>query len=104
MQSCRRAVETDAQAIAVVGVNAWRAAYRGIMPDALLDNLNIAERRLPQDGRMRMRVGGRDIDLRVSFLPTVHGEKCVLRVLDKNASIVPMAMPAPTAATPFHAS
>lgn len=43
MQSCRRAVETDAQAIAVVGVNAWRAAYRGIMPDALLDNLNIAE-------------------------------------------------------------
>src|SRR5689334_7148314 len=43
MKSCRRAVETDAQAIAALGVNAWRAAYRGIMPDALLDNLNIAE-------------------------------------------------------------
>jgi hypothetical protein len=43
MKSCRRAVETDAQAIAVVGANAWRPAYRGIMPDALLDNLNIAE-------------------------------------------------------------
>jgi type IV pilus assembly protein PilB len=47
-------------------------------------SLDIAERRLPQDGRMRVRVGGRDVDLRVSFLPTVHGEKCVLRVLDKS--------------------
>ena len=43
MNICRRAVETDAQAIAVLGVDAWRAAYRGIMPDALLDNLNVAE-------------------------------------------------------------
>ncbi len=49
----------------------------------VMSNLNIAERRLPQDGRMRMKVGGKEIDLRVSFLPTVHGEKCVLRVLDK---------------------
>jgi type IV pilus assembly protein PilB len=49
----------------------------------IMSNLNIAERRLPQDGRMRMKVAGKDIDLRVSFLPTVHGEKCVLRVLDK---------------------
>jgi type IV pilus assembly protein PilB len=47
-------------------------------------SLDIAERRLPQDGRMRVKAGGRDIDLRVSFLPTVHGEKCVLRVLDKS--------------------
>lgn len=50
----------------------------------IMSNLDIAERRLPQDGRMRMRVAGRDIDLRVSLLPTVHGEKCVLRVLDKS--------------------
>ncbi len=50
----------------------------------IMSNLDIAERRLPQDGRMRMRVGGRDIDVRVSFLPTVHGEKCVLRILDKS--------------------
>jgi type IV pilus assembly protein PilB len=50
----------------------------------IMSNLNIAERRLPQDGRMRMRVNNKDIDLRVSFLPTVHGEKCVLRVLDKS--------------------
>jgi type IV pilus assembly protein PilB len=50
----------------------------------IMSNLDIAERRLPQDGRMRMRVGGRDVDVRVSFLPTVHGEKCVLRILDKS--------------------
>jgi type IV pilus assembly protein PilB len=49
----------------------------------IMSNLDIAERRLPQDGRMRVKVGGRDIDLRVSILPTVHGEKCVLRILDK---------------------
>jgi len=49
----------------------------------VMSSLDISERRLPQDGRMRVRVGGRDVDLRVSFLPTVHGEKCVLRVLDK---------------------
>jgi len=51
----------------------------------IMSNLDIAERRLPQDGRMRVRVGGRDIDLRVSFLPTVHGEKCVMRILDKTS-------------------
>jgi type IV pilus assembly protein PilB len=50
----------------------------------VMSSLDIAERRLPQDGRMRVKAGGRDIDLRVSFLPTVHGEKCVLRVLDKS--------------------
>ena len=49
-----------------------------------MSNLDIAERRLPQDGRMRVKVNGRDYDLRVSFLPTVHGEKVVLRVLDKS--------------------
>lgn len=61
----------------------------------IMSNLNIAERRLPQDGRMRMKVGGKDIDLRVSFLPTVHGEKVVLRVLDKSnlsASIEKLGM------------
>ncbi|MFN3409770.1 MAG: GspE/PulE family protein [Limisphaerales bacterium] len=50
----------------------------------IMANLDIAERRLPQDGRMRVRVGGKDYDLRVSILPTVHGEKIVLRVLDKS--------------------
>ena len=50
----------------------------------IMSNLDIAERRLPQDGRMRVKVNGRDYDLRVSFMPTVHGEKVVLRVLDKS--------------------
>ena len=50
----------------------------------IMSNLDIAERRLPQDGRMRVRVAGKDFDLRVSILPTVHGEKIVMRVLDKS--------------------
>jgi type IV pilus assembly protein PilB len=50
----------------------------------IMSSLDIAERRLPQDGRIRVKVSGRDVDLRVSFLPTVHGEKCVLRILDKS--------------------
>ncbi|HEX3890280.1 MAG TPA: ATPase, T2SS/T4P/T4SS family [Verrucomicrobiae bacterium] len=49
----------------------------------IMSSLDIAERRMPQDGRMRVMVGGKDFDLRVSVLPTVHGEKIVLRVLDK---------------------
>lgn len=49
----------------------------------IMASLDIAERRLPQDGRMRVRVAGKDYDLRVSIMPTVHGEKIVLRVLDK---------------------
>jgi type IV pilus assembly protein PilB len=50
----------------------------------IMSSLDIAERRLPQDGRMRVRVSGKDYDLRVSIMPTVHGEKIVLRVLDKS--------------------
>lgn len=49
----------------------------------LLSHLNIAERRLPQDGRIKTRVKGHELDLRVSTLPTVHGESVVLRVLDR---------------------
>jgi len=50
----------------------------------IMSSLDIAERRLPQDGRMRVKVSGKDFDLRVSVLPTVHGEKIVMRVLDKS--------------------
>lgn len=50
----------------------------------ILSRLNIAERRLPQDGRMRIAVRGQEIDLRVSVLPSVHGETFVLRVLDRS--------------------
>jgi type IV pilus assembly protein PilB len=51
----------------------------------ILANLNIAERRLPQDGRISMPIGGKHIDLRVSTLPTRFGESVVLRVLDRSA-------------------
>jgi len=49
----------------------------------ILANLDIAERRLPQDGRIRMRTGRREVDIRVSTLPTPHGEDVVLRLLDQ---------------------
>ena len=65
----------------------------------IMSNLDIAERRLPQDGRMRVKVSGKDYDLRVSALPTVHGEKMVLRVLDKSnltASIDKLGLDEPT--------
>jgi len=48
----------------------------------IMANLDIAERRLPQDGRIQALVNGRNLDLRVSTLPTVMGEKCVMRILD----------------------
>jgi type IV pilus assembly protein PilB len=49
----------------------------------ILCGMDIAERRLPQDGRFRIRVSGKEVDLRVSVLPTTHGEKIVIRLLDK---------------------
>ncbi len=51
----------------------------------IMSKLNIAEKRLPQDGRIRIKSGGKDIDLRVSTLPTVYGEKVVMRVLDRSS-------------------
>lgn len=51
----------------------------------IMAKLNIAERRLPQDGRIRVAVQGRDIDFRVSTSPTVHGESVVLRILDRSS-------------------
>ncbi|MFC0680713.1 GspE/PulE family protein [Lysobacter korlensis] len=52
----------------------------------IMADINIAERRKPQDGRMAIMHAGRKIDLRVATLPTVHGEKVVMRILDNNAS------------------
>ena len=50
----------------------------------IMSKLNIAERRLPQDGRIKLKVLGKDIDLRVSTLPTMYGESVVMRILDKS--------------------
>jgi general secretion pathway protein E len=52
----------------------------------IMAELDIAERRLPQDGRIALRIGGRAIDVRVSTLPSAHGERAVLRLLDKSGS------------------
>ncbi len=54
----------------------------------VMANLDIAERRLPQDGRMQVVTAGRSVDLRFSSLPALYGEKVVLRILDKNAALL----------------
>jgi general secretion pathway protein E len=54
----------------------------------VMSGLNIAEKRLPQDGRIRLRVAGRDIDIRVSTIPTAFGERIVLRLLDRAQALV----------------
>jgi general secretion pathway protein E len=53
----------------------------------VLAELDIAERRVPQDGSFRVEANGRDIDLRVSIMPSIHGEDAVIRILDKRAMI-----------------
>ena len=62
----------------------------------ILSKLNIAEHRLPQDGRMKLKMGPKEIDVRVSILPTVHGEKAVLRLLgggDKELNLSNLGFP-----------
>jgi general secretion pathway protein E len=54
----------------------------------IMARLNIAERRLPQDGRIMHRVGGKELDLRVSSVPTAHGESVVMRILDREAVVL----------------
>jgi len=49
----------------------------------IMSSLDIAERRIPQDGRFKIRAVGKEVDIRISLLPTVHGEKIVMRILDK---------------------
>ena len=57
----------------------------------VMSKLDIAEKRLPQDGRISLRVGGRSVDVRVSTLPSSHGERVVLRLLDKQAGKLDLA-------------
>lgn len=54
----------------------------------IMARMNIAEKRLPQDGRMDVRIGERQVDIRVSTIPTVFGERAVLRLLDKSSSLL----------------
>src|SRR6185369_8644684 len=57
----------------------------------IMAGLNIAEKRLPQDGRLRVIVAGRDVDIRVSIIPTFFGERVVLRLLDKQRGVISLA-------------
>jgi len=56
----------------------------------IMSNMDIAERRKPQDGRISLRIENKAIDFRVSSLPTIYGEKIVLRILDKSSAMVPL--------------
>src|SRR3954470_14562977 len=57
----------------------------------IMADINIAERRIPQDGRVSATIGGKNIDLRVATLPTVHGEKVVMRILDKSTALLKLS-------------
>ncbi|MEO8387803.1 GspE/PulE family protein [Polaromonas sp.] len=68
-------------------VNGIEVAEHVISRLKVLAELDIAERRVPQDGSFRVEAGGREIDLRVSIMPSIHGEDAVIRILDKRAMI-----------------
>lgn len=70
-------------------INRFQAAI--ISRIKIMSHLNIAEKRLPQDGRIKMRVQGREIDVRVSIIPMIHGEGIVMRLLDKGRMVFNLA-------------
>lgn len=70
-------------------INRFQAAI--ISRLKIMAHLNIAEKRLPQDGRIKLRVRGRDVDVRVSVIPMIHGEGLVMRVLDKSSMVFNLA-------------
>ena len=74
----------------LAGRHPWRLAAPVVSRVKILADLDIAERRLPLDGRIRLRQDGRDFDLRVATTPTVTGEGVVMRILDKGNISVPM--------------
>ena len=81
-------------------INQFQAAI--ISRLKIMAKLNIAEKRLPQDGRIKLRVHGRDIDVRVSIIPMLHGEGIVMRLLDKSRMVFDLksvGLPADMSAT-----
>ncbi len=62
-------------------INRFQAAI--ISRLKIMAKLNIAEKRVPQDGRIKLKVNGREVDIRVSIIPMLHGEGVVMRILDK---------------------
>ena len=70
-------------------INRFQAAI--ISRVKIMARLNIAEKRLPQDGRIKLRVHGREVDIRLSVIPMIHGEGIVMRILDKSAMVFDLA-------------
>ena len=66
-------------------INQFQAAI--ISRLKIMARLNIAEKRLPQDGRIKLKVRGREVDIRVSVIPMIHGEGIVMRILDKGSMV-----------------
>ena len=66
-------------------INQFKAAI--ISRLKIMSRLNIAEKRLPQDGRMKLKISGRQVDVRVSIIPMIHGESLAMRLLDKTAMV-----------------
>lgn len=84
-ESCVRVryrIDGDLQERSSLPIEAYQAISARLK---IMSGLDIAERRVPQDGRINMTAGGREYDLRVSSLPSVHGEKFVIRILDKSS-------------------
>lgn len=73
----------DGTLVAVDSVDGVETAQQVLSRLKVMAELDISETRIPQDGRFRVRAFGRDIDLRVSIMPSIHGEDAVLRILDK---------------------
>ena len=69
--------------LASIGTQGMEHAEQIISRIKVMSELDIAERRVPQDGRFKVAAGGREIDIRVSIMPSIHGEDAVLRILDK---------------------
>ncbi len=83
----RYRVDGDLFTFQILHKKHWNAISQRLK---IMANLNIADKLAPQDGRISIHVGGKEVDFRVSSLPTVHGENIVMRVLDKNAGIKPL--------------
>src|SRR5688572_30945750 len=80
-------VEYRIDAVLLLAINAIDKRFHSTIISRIkvMAELDIAEKRVPQDGRFKVRMGGKNIDFRVSIMPSVHGEDAVIRILDKES-------------------
>lgn len=73
------------------GINIHKSMQQQVISRIkIMGDLDISEQRLPQDGRTFIKIGNREFDLRISIIPTFHGEKCVIRLLDRKKTALPL--------------